>query len=186
MKPHDLTHEETAEPPLCLRYRQSGHKMTNCFYCQWFPELYWFFSPARKSLHFGNGSETAQEECTRCGDLDIVRFWARKFFHRHKNKLYKVLNGGSKYIWSLGKRWSAEFWSNCSLHCCLFALPSHSSSGTQDMLILPYWGIYCLVSGIDVDAAQSRRYAKHLLLRYNQSKLVAHYLIGYSEWTLFI
>jgi hypothetical protein len=170
---HRWAHHGAAEPsPLCLRCRQAGHIMNNCPYSQWFSELDWFFSPARKSLYFGNDLETAQEElCTRCRDLNILRFLHEEIPWSRGGELDKVPADGSKYIRSLGKTGSIEFWSNCSLCRCLFALTPHPSSGTQDVLILPNWSIYRLEGGIAVDTAQKRRYAKCLLVALQPSQI---------------
>jgi hypothetical protein len=131
--------------------------MNDCPYSQWFPELDWFFSSARKNLYFGNDLETAQEElCTQCRDLDILRVLHEEIPWRHKDELDKVLADGSKYIRSLGKTGSIEFWSNCPLCRCLFALTPHPSSGTQDVLILPNWSIYRLEGGIAIDTCWFR------------------------------
>jgi hypothetical protein len=130
------------------------------------------FSPARKNLDFGDATSFSQQElCARCRDLDLLHFLHEEIPWKSPDDIDQIASSESKYIRSLGQTGSIEFWKNCPLCRCLFALTPNPSSTTQTVLILPNWTITRLEGVVAVDTEDKRRYAKCLLVGLDPSSL---------------
>jgi hypothetical protein len=173
MEAHPLTEmDATNSTLLCLKCRQAGHLVDKCPSAHWLPEFDWFLSPARKGMKSGNGSSRFQQElCKRCRLLDLPRFLHEEIPWKSGPELNEAARDGSEHIRSLGKTGAIEFWSDCPLCRCLFALTPNPSSTMQDVLILPHWSIFRLEGGIWVDTEEKRRFAKCLLIALNPSSV---------------
>ena len=159
---------------LCLKCRKTGHTANDCPSTNWFWEFGWFFSPARRVMHFERPSSLEQSNfCKRCQGLDVLQMLHEDIPWQTSNDIDQGVLNGSKHIRSLGKTGSIEFWDYCLLCRCLFALTPNPSSSTQDVLIFPHWTMNRLVgeNGIRIDTDEKRGYAKCLLIALNPSSL---------------
>ena len=126
---------------LCLKCRKAGHIASNCPSHRWpSNEFTWFFSEERRRIDCGSPSEISRRElCKRCEDLDILQLLQEELPWKSASALNEAARAGTDKFQSLGKTGSIEFWNDCTLCLCLFALTPNPSSPNQDVLILPDW-----------------------------------------------
>ncbi|KAN0099764.1 Heterokaryon incompatibility protein (HET) domain containing protein [Hyaloscypha variabilis] len=153
---------------LCLKCRQKGHDVEHCPVEGWAGEFDWSFSPARMAIDLGTSwSDTDyQVICSRCESLDLVRFFETRPPWNAQADFTDDLDKQKDFIRSLGKTGSVQFWADCSLCCCLFAITPHPSSVGQEIFLVPDWTI-SRVSGelgaVTMDSPEKRQYTSCLL-----------------------
>ena len=151
---------------LCLRCRGSGHDVNHCSSEVWEPELNWMFSEARRSIDLGSmGTSTDQWICPRCESLDLIHLLESRPQWTSQSELSKAFEEENTSIRSLGQTGSVEFWADCCVCCCLFAITQNPSSSDQEILLVPDWAI-CRVSGelgIKMDSPEKQDYATCLM-----------------------
>ena len=154
--------------PLCLKCRKAGHIVMKCPTHGWpRDEFTWFFSEERRAMDFGNFSEMLQQKlCRRCQDLDILQLLHQELPWRSTSALNKLALKGSEKFKCLGKTGSIEFWNDCPLCLCLFALTPNPSFPAQDVLILPDWTMNRVAGETDTvrDMEGWRQFSKCLLV----------------------
>jgi hypothetical protein len=169
MEPNGSTQTRKANPsPLCLKCRKAGHIVAKCASRRWpRDEFTWFFSEARRAMEIGNPSEMSEQKlCQRCQDLNILQLLQEELPWKSTSALNKRALKGSEKFRSLGKTGSIEFWNDCPLCLCLFALTPNPSSPTQDVLILPDWTMNRVAGETDTvtDMEGWRQFPKCLLV----------------------
>ena len=104
--------------------------------------------------------------CQRCHELDLVELLNSYPPWTTQDQLTHAFDNGHELIRSLGKAGTIEFWEDCSVCRCLFALTPNPSSSEQEVLLLPDWTI-CRISGetgIDLDTEEKRKFATCLII----------------------
>jgi hypothetical protein len=125
---------------LCLKCRYPGHYVHNCPSKDWSPEMIWPISQPRKLFNVDKGSEMTQSVlCQRCTALDISRLLNEDIEWNSRQELNSAASSGSRHIRAIGKTGSIQYWSDCRLCLCLFALTPNPSSEDQDVVIFPDW-----------------------------------------------
>jgi hypothetical protein len=161
-----LVRAKTEHALLCLRCRGRGHDVDHCTSETWEPELGWAFSQARRTFDLGTVcSSTNQVICPRCEDLDLIQLLESRPPWNSQSELSEAFEKGNESILSLGKTGSIQFWADCPICCCLFAITQNPSSAKQEVLLLPDWTI-CRVAGemgIKMDSPEKQYYATCLL-----------------------
>lgn len=155
---------------LCLKCRGSGHNVGQCKQNAWQPELNWTFSQTRSTIALGTLLTGAADAplCSRCDNLDLVPLLESRPPWNSQSELTAAFKGATEStesIRSLGKTGSVQFWADCDVCCCLFAITPNPSSAEQDVLLLPDWTI-CRVSGengVNADTPEKRDYTTCLL-----------------------
>jgi hypothetical protein len=56
-----------------------------------------------------------------------------------QSELSDALEKGNESVLNLGKTGTIEFWADCPVCCCLFAITQNPSSAEQEVLLLPDW-----------------------------------------------
>ena len=118
-------------------------------------------------MDFGNLSEMPEQKlCQRCEDLNILQLLHEELPWKSTSALNKLALDGPAKFRSLGKTGSIEFWNDCPLCLCLFALTPNPSSPTQDVLILPDWTMNRVAGETDTvtDMEGWRQFPKCLLV----------------------
>lgn len=152
---------------LCLKCRQKGHDVEHCPVDGWAAEYGWFFSPSRMAIDVGTAwSNTDQVICSRCESLDLVRFFETRPPWNAQADFTDDFDKQKDFIRSLGKAGSVQFWADCSVCCCLFAITPHPSSVGQEIFLVPDWTI-SRVSGelgaVTMDSPEKRQYTTCLI-----------------------
>ena len=152
---------------LCLKCRVSGHVVEHCLTQAWKPELDWFFSETRRSFSLGVNCGNNQAICSRCESLDIVQLLESRPPWDSQTELSEAFETQySSSIRLLGSVGSVQFWADCPLCCCLFAITPNPSSLEQQIFLIPDWTI-SRVSGemgvVTFDAPEKREYATCLV-----------------------
>lgn len=151
---------------LCLKCRGRGHDVEHCPSGTWEPELGWIFSPVRRSVEFAvECTSASQVICSRCESLDLIQLLESRPPWTSQSELSEAFEEGSGSIRNLGRTVSIQFWADCSICCCLFAITQNPGSTEQEVLLLPDWTI-CRVSGelgIKMDSPEKQDYATCLL-----------------------
>jgi hypothetical protein len=151
---------------LCLKCRGRGHDVQHCTSESWEPELNWFFSQARRSTDLETESNSTNEViCPRCESLDLIQLLKSRPPWNSQSELREAFKEGNECIRNLGKTGSLQFWADCSVCCCLFAIIPNPSASEQEVLLLPDWTI-CRVSGelgIKMDSPEKQDYTTCLL-----------------------
>jgi len=144
---HELETPESAQNKkgsvLCLKCRRTGHIAARCVYRGWHrDEFSWFLSEGRKTMRFGNPAHVPEQNlCKRCQDLNILELLSKDLPWKLTSELNARAQKGTNTFQSLGKTGSTEFWNNCPLCLCLFALTPSPRSPDQDILILTDWSM---------------------------------------------
>jgi len=130
---------------LCLKCRNVGHNASNCHARNWArDESSWFLSEQRRSLSAGPGlAESEKDLCKRCKDLDILQLLQKDLAWETTSDLNKIAARGNltDNFQSIGKVGTIEFWNNCPLCICLFAITPSPNSATQDVLLITDWSM---------------------------------------------
>ena len=116
-------------------------------------------------MDFGDAVSTSQQElCQRCRDLDLLQSLNEEIPWKSTSDLNQAALNENKCIRTLGKTGSIEFWKDCPLCRCLFALTPNPSSSMQDVLILPHWTMNRLAGETDIitDTEEYWQFAKCL------------------------
>jgi hypothetical protein len=128
---------------LCLKCRNDGHNASNCPSRSWpRDEFGWFISEQRRSLSVGLGlTNYDQELCERCKDLNILQLLKEGLPWETTSDLNKIAARGilTDHFQSIGKAGTIEFWDDCPLCICLFAMTPNPSLATQDVLLITDW-----------------------------------------------
>jgi hypothetical protein len=165
--------------PLCLKCRKAGHILSNCASRRWpRDEFTWFFSEERRAIDFGNPSELSEQNlCKRCQNLNILQLLQEELPWKSTSELNKIAREGTKKFRSLGKTGSIEFWNNCPLCICLFALTPNPRSSTQDVLIVPDWTMNRVTGETDTvtDMEGWSRFPKCLLVTLSDDSSVTEF-----------
>lgn len=142
--------------------------MANCTSHRWpRDEFTWFFSDERRAMDWGNLALSSEQKlCQRCQDLHILQLLDDELPWESTSALNKLARDGSEKFQNLGKTGSIEFWNDCPLCLCLFALTPSPSSPTQDVLILPDWTMNRVAGETDTvtDMDGWRQFARCLLV----------------------
>ena len=159
---------------LCLKCRGRGHLVENCLSQTWQPEYAWMFSEARMNMDFRSAwASSEQKLCHKCEGLDLLSILDAYPPWYSQSEQTKALQEGSESIRGLGKVGAIEFWADCPVCCCLYAMTPNPSSTEQDVLLLPDWTL-CRVSGelgVVKDNDEKRHYAFCLVVTLNPSSL---------------
>ncbi|KAH0565586.1 hypothetical protein GP486_001019 [Trichoglossum hirsutum] len=152
---------------LCLKCRERGHNVDHCPADSWARELDWFFSPARRRIGLGTiWSGTEQAICPRCESLDLIRFFETQPPWETQSEFTDKFDEKKDFIRNLGQTGSIQFWADCSVCCCLFAITPQPSSVDQKIFLIPDWTI-SRVSGelgvVTMDSPEKRQYTTCLL-----------------------
>lgn len=140
-----------AKSLLCLKCREPGHVAARCKYRGWHRnEFSWFLSEKRKRMSFGDPAHILEHHlCGRCQDLNILEFLNKDLPWELTSELNARAQKGTNTFQSLGKTGSTEFWNDCALCLCLFALTPNPSSPDQDIFLLTDWSMNRLAGETD-------------------------------------
>lgn len=147
---------------LCLKCRHPGHCVSDCPSTHWPSETAWFISPLRKRFNFRANSD--ESLCERCLALNIPGLLNEDVKWNSRNDLNLIASKGSPHLQAIGKTGSIQYWSDCALCLCLFALTPNPSSEDQDVIIFPHWTIFRLEGSIVINTDKKRRYAKSIVV----------------------
>jgi hypothetical protein len=134
--------QESTPLLLCIKCRQAGHAVLDCFTKHWPRDAFaWFFSEERRNLDFQELSRSLNQLCKRCEDLDVLQLLQEDLPWKTTAELNKLAAKGTEKFRSIGKTGSVEFRNDYALCMCLFALTPSPSSSTQDVLLLTDWSM---------------------------------------------
>ena len=128
-----------------------------------------FDKERRMSMDFEEAwRATSHSECVceRCRDLNLPDLLAAYLPWTTQAQLTQAFNEGHELVRSLGNVGTAEFWNDCEVCRCLYALTPNPSSISQEMLLIPDWTV-CRTAGetgITLDIAAKRHYATCLIV----------------------
>lgn len=138
---------------LCLKCRNVGHNGSTCPSRSWpRDEFGWFLSDQRRSLSVDPGLADSDEDlCERCKDLNILQLLQEDLAWETTSDLNKIASRGNlaDNFQSIGKAGTIEFWNNCPLCICLFAITPNPNSATQDVLLVTDWSMNRLAGETD-------------------------------------
>jgi hypothetical protein len=152
---------------LCIKCRSSGHIFSQCPYLDFDSEqFHWFLSEARQQIYSTGSSESSQELCQRCQNLNILELLDRDLPWKTTGNLNQLARDGTSAFRSIGKTGTIQFWHNCQLCVCLFALTPTPSSLSQEVFILTDWSMNRVAGETDTvtDTEGWDQFAKCLLV----------------------
>lgn len=101
-------------------------------------------------MSFGDPAHILEHHlCGRCQDLNILEFLNKDLPWELTSELNARAQKGTNTFQSLGKTGSTEFWNDCALCLCLFALTPNPSSPDQDIFLLTDWSMNRLAGETD-------------------------------------
>jgi hypothetical protein len=152
---------------MCLKCRKIGHNAQNCSFDSWTNELAWFFSPARtRFLRGTHWDPSDQLACSRCENLNLIEILNELPPWQTQMDFTDEFEESNPSVKNLGKTGLINFWADCPVCCCLFAITPNPSSLDQDVFLVPDWSI-SRVSGelgaVMMNSPEKRKYATCLL-----------------------
>jgi hypothetical protein len=151
----------------CLKCRGIGHNVKHCPSAAWDPELSWMFLQARRSIDLWSGSASLDQNiCRRCESLKLGQLLEQRPPWTSQFELTEAFEEGNQSIRSQGNSGTIEFWADCPVCCCLFAMMPKPGLIDQEVILLPDWTICCVSGelGIKMDSTEKQNYATCLLL----------------------
>lgn len=109
--------------------------------------------------------------CSRCDELDLISILDGFPPWHSQDEQSQAVSQRNESVHCLGKTGITEFWADCDVCRCLFALTPNPSSMEQDILLVPDWTL-CRVTGefgAVLDAAEKRQYATCLVVALDPS-----------------
>ena len=160
---------------LCLKCRGSGHCVEKCPAKDWQPELDWFFSPARRSFNSRVNGSSDEVICSRCDSLNLVQLLESRPPWDSQTELSNAFETQySSFTRSLGLTGSLQFWTDCSVCRCIFAITPNPSSLEQEVFLVPDWTISRVLGELGVvtfDNPVKREYATCLVSALHPSSI---------------
>ena len=106
-------------------------------------------------------SITEHKLCARCRRLDLLATLNSSPPWKSQSELVKAFEGGHESIQNLGTAGSVQFWTDCSVCRCLFAMTPNPSSAEQEILLFPDWTMSRLAGedGVAIDSKMKSRSA---------------------------
>lgn len=160
---------------LCLQCRGQGHRLGDCDRTLTAePELLWMFSYERMTMTFESAWNSEDHKvCDRCRGLDLLGMLNAKPAWRTQSELIRALQDGHPSIQNLGRTGSIEFWADCAVCRCLFAMTLNPSSSEQEVLLFPDWTMSRLAGedGVAMDSEIKRQSATCLVIVLRPSSL---------------
>ncbi len=129
-------------------------------------------------------ASTNQVICPRYESLDLIQLLESRPPWNSQSELSEAFEEGNESIRSFGRTGSIQFWADCSVCCCLFAITQNPSSSEPEILLLPDWTI-CRVSGelgIKMDSPEKRDYATCLLSVLRPSSIALACPSSFAPW----
>ena len=159
---------------LCLRCRGRGHVGRECPSQSWQPEHDWMFSKARMQMDFQSAWTNSEHVlCRRCDELDLIGMLDDFPPWKSQEEQEKAISRRSESIRCLGETEIVEFWADCHVCRCLFAMTPNPSSNEQEVLLVPDWTL-CRVTGefgVVLDTVEKRQYATCLVVALDPSSI---------------
>ena len=134
--PHTVQHVGAL---LCIWCRQSGHCHNDCPSDEGKVIDAWFRSQARREMDFASEG-IRRPLCRRCQDLDVLQMLRIDPPWRTPRDLDGIIvNGGNSELKCLGQVGSVQFWDNCPLCRCLFAMTPTMGKPDAKVFVFPQW-----------------------------------------------
>lgn len=111
-------------------------------------------------------SSSDHKLCRRCETLDLLGMLDGFPPWTSQEEQEEAVSRRDGSIRCLGKTGSVEFWNDCEVCRCLFALTPNPRSNEQEVLLLPDWSLYRVTGefGAVLDTPEKRRYATCLVV----------------------
>ena len=139
----------------------------DCSSQDWLPPLEWMFSEARMRMDFQFAwSSSDHVLCRRCEQLDLIGMLDGFPPWTSQKEQEEAVSRRDESIRSLGDTGTVEFWDDCHVCRCLFALTPNPYSNDQEVLLLPDWSLYRVTGefGAVLDTPEKRQYATCLVV----------------------
>lgn len=131
-------------------------------------------STARMQMKFDAAWSTSEYTlCRRCSDLNLLETLDAFPAWHSQNELEEAVTQRSDHVRCLGKTADIEFWDDCCVCRCLFALTPNPSSMEQDVLLFPDWSL-CRVTGefgVTMQTEEQSHYATCLVVTLDPSSV---------------
>lgn len=111
--------------------------------------------------------------CDRCRALGLLGILNANPPWRTQSELMKAYQDGHPSIWSLGRTGWIEFWTDCAVCRCLFAMTPNPSTAEQEVILFPDWTMSRLAGedGVPMDTEMKRRSATCLVVSLRPSSV---------------
>ena len=166
---------------MCLRCRGRGHMAKDCILREFDSERDWMYSENRQKMDFGSAWTTSEQTlCWRCDELGILDIRDASPPWNSQAELESAVSQRDEAIRCLGKVADVQFWADCHLCHCFFALAPNASSLEQDVLLVPDWTL-CRVAGefgVVFDTVEKRQYATCLVIALHPSPISTSFAIN--------